>query len=47
MKRSYIAVLALVLMLGTVGAMDAGGLNMARGLIRCVVLLAVAAWGTR
>lgn len=46
MKRNYIAVLAILLMLGTVGAMDIGSLSMLHGTIRCAVLLAVAAWGT-
>lgn len=46
MKRNYIAVLAIVLMLGTVGAMEAGSLSVLHGTIRCAVLLAVAAWGT-
>lgn len=46
MKRNYIAVLALVIMLGTVGAMETGSLSMLHGTIRCAVLLAVAAWGT-
>ena len=46
MKRNLIAVLALVLMLGTVGAMETGSLSMLHGTVRCAVLLAVAAWGT-
>lgn len=46
-RRLLAAVLAIVLMIGTVKAMEVGGLNMARGLGRCVGLLAVAAWGTR
>jgi len=46
MKHNYIAVLALVLMLGTVGAMETGSLSMLHGTLRCVALLAVAAWGT-
>lgn len=46
MKRNLIAVLALLLMLGTIGAMETGSLSMLHGTVRCAVLLAVAAWGT-
>ena len=46
MKRNYIAVLAILLMLGTVGAIEKGSLGLLHGTIRCAVLLAVAAWGT-
>lgn len=46
MKRNLIAVLAIVLMLGTVKSMDIGSLSMLHGTIRCAVLLGVAAWGT-
>ena len=46
MKRNLIAVLALVLMVGTVGAMDAGRISMLHGIMRCVMLLGAAWWGT-
>lgn len=46
MKRNLIAVLALILVLGTVGAMETGSLSMLHGMIRCAVLLSVAVWGT-
>ncbi len=44
--RPYIGILALVLFIGTVSAMDLSGLDMLRGMIRCAVLLGVAAWGS-
>lgn len=46
MKRNLIAVLALILVLGTVGAMETCSLSMLHGTVRCAVLLGVAAWGT-
>ena len=46
MRRNLMSVLALVLMVGTVGAMDTGSLGMLHGTIRCAVLLGVAWWGT-
>ena len=45
-KRTTIAVVALILVLGTVGAMETGSLSMLHGTVRCAVLLAVAAGGT-
>lgn len=44
-KRTTIAVLALILVLGTVGVMQDGSLSMLHGMIRCAVLLGVAVWG--
>lgn len=44
-RRTTIAVLALILVLGTVGVMQDGSLSMLRGMIRCAVLLGVAVWG--
>lgn len=44
-KRTVIAVLALILVLGTVGVMQDGSLSMLRGMIRCALLLGVAVWG--
>lgn len=46
-RKQLLAVLAIALMIGTVGATEAGGLDMARGVGRCAALLGAAVWAVK